>query len=207
MFGKRGMAFAVALLTAGGAVAALSLRGEPKRRVRFDVSETRHDAVLPSELAQWIIEGRRDFAVVDLRDTKDFEAGHVRGAVSCGGCHQDAEEGRKAQESGHFVDLSKKLVLYTQTGQEDVDLPKLLARNPRLYLLRGGYDAWTAEVLAPVPLTEAVDQDQLHALQRREAVRAFFSGERVDTAAPAVLPVTPIRREGAHRAAGPREGC
>ncbi len=61
-FSKRAVLFTVVLLVAGVAVAGLSMRGEPKRKLHFGVSQTQRQ-LEPRELASWIIEGRRDFAV------------------------------------------------------------------------------------------------------------------------------------------------
>lgn len=205
-FGKQGLLFAAVLLVTGGAVAALSLRGEPKRRLHFGVSQSAR-TVTPAQLASWMIEGRRDFTVIDLRPPEAFARGHIRDAVSCGQCHSSADEGRKALRETMFVDLTKKLVLYDDDGQESLELPKLLAKNPRLYTLAGGYEAWQREVLAPVSFGGETDAEQLHAKQKQEAVRAFFAGERVGASQPAVLPMAPIKRESTHQPAGPREGC
>ncbi|MDP1825656.1 MAG: rhodanese-like domain-containing protein [Archangium sp.] len=204
LFGKHGITFAVVLLVAGAAVAALSFRGEPKRKLHKGVSQ-KTSMVRPAELASWIIEGRRDFAIIDLRDPDDFKKGHVREAVNCGHCHDTAAEGRKASQENLFVDLSKKLVLYTETGEETVELPRALTKNPRLYTLQGGYAGWEKEVLAPVTFGGETDLEQVQAKQRQEAVRAFFAGER--TSQKAVLPIAPIKRQSAHQPAGAREGC
>ena len=185
LFGKNAILFAVVLLVASAAVAALSFRGEPKRKLRFGVSQGAR-TVTPPELASWIIEGRRDFAIIDLRESADFKKGHVRDAVSCAECHTTTEEGRKDTRETLFVDLSKKLVLYTETGEETVDLPRSLAKNPRLYTLKGGYEAWEKEVLAPVTFGGETDAEQRLLKQRQEAVRAFFAGERPGSSTPAV---------------------
>jgi len=207
LFNQNAIVFAVALLVASVAVAALSIRGEPKRRLHEGVAQNNVQTVTPDELASWIIEGRRDFVVVDMRDPDDFAKGHVRGAVNCGNCHTSKEEARKPDDESMFVDLSKKLVLYTDLGDETIDLPKLLARNPRLYTLTGGYDAWKREVLSPVAFGGETDLEQVHEKQKREAVRAWFAGERTDSSKAAVLPITPIRRRAAHQPAGAHEGC
>lgn len=199
------IAFVVVSLVGGIAVAGLSLRKEAPRRVKLDESAVAR-RVLPGELAQWIIEGRRDFTVIDLRKTEAFEAAHVRDAVHCGSCHENKAEGRKAAQE-HFIDLSKKLVLYTDTGKETVELPKIIARNPHLHVLDGGWAGWQKEVLAPVTFGGETDPAQIEDKRKREAIRAFFAGERPQTAAPAQLPITPIRRENAHKPAGASEGC
>jgi len=206
LFGRNGILFAVVLLVTGASVAALGFKGEPKRKLRFGISQGAR-TVTPHELASWIIEGRRDFAIIDLRDQIDFKRGHVRDAVSCAECHTSTEEGRKDTRETLFVDLSKKLVLYTETGDETVDLPKSLAKNPRLYTLKGGYAAWERDVLAPVKFGGEPDQEQLLVKQRQEAVRAFFAGERTGSSTPAVLPLEPIKRQSTHQPAGAREGC
>ena len=122
----------------------------------------------------------------------------MRNAVNCGNCHANAAEGRAAVDKGDFVDLTKKLVVYTDTGADPVELPKVLANNPRLMLLEGGYQAWRDEVLAKVSFENVTDQDRLYELQQREAVRAFFSGERPSTAgAVAPLPTTPSKGQRA----------
>jgi rhodanese-related sulfurtransferase len=207
MLTRNRIVFAVVFLASSVTVAALATRGPPPRRLTHAVDARTHAEVKANELARWIIEGRRDFTVIDLRAPEAFQKGHVRNAVNCGGCHANAAEGRAAVEKGDFVDLTKNLVVYTDTGADPVELPKVLANNPRLYLLKGGYQAWRDEVLAKVSFEGVLDQDRLYELQQREAVRAFFAGERPSTGAVAPLPVAPIKRESAHKPAGAREGC
>jgi rhodanese-related sulfurtransferase len=194
------------VLLLGAFIAAASLRGEPRRRLRYTVEADEGKRISPAALADWILQGRRDFVVIDMRERAAFDQGHIRAAVSCGTCHESRDEGRKAQASEQFVDLSKKLVFYTATGAEDVTLPKLLHDNPDLYLLSGGWAGWQREVLEKRPL-EGLEGEAREGWLRHEAVRAFFSGERPATATEAKLPVTPIKRSGAHKEAGPSEGC
>lgn len=206
MLTRNRILFAAVVLFSGVTVAALATRGPPPRKLTHAVDARDHAQVKPTQLAEWVIEGRRDFTVIDLRGPDDFGRGHVKNAVNCGHCHANAAEGRAAVEKGDFVDLSKKLVVYTATGKEPVELPKVLARNPNLMLLEGGYQAWQDQVLAKVSFDGVTDPERLNELARKEAMRAYFAGER-PSAAPAVLPTTPIRRENAHKPAAPREGC
>jgi rhodanese-related sulfurtransferase len=207
LFTKKAWAFAATFAALGLVIALVSLRGEPQGQVAFDVGGPGQPSVTPVELAQWGIEGRRDFAIVDLRAQDRFKAGHVRGAVNCGSCHGSADEGKKAQEGETFVDLTKKLVVYTETGAEAVQLPKVLAENPRLFRLEGGYAGWRTQVLAPVTFGGEADDGELAAKKLKEAIRAFYAGERPATGDTAKLPITPIRRENTHKPAGAAEGC
>lgn len=207
MFTLRRVLFFAALGLLGAGVAAASIRGEPQRRIAFPLAVPPSQEVAPSELAAWIIEGRRDFTVVDMRPGAAFQAGHLRGAVSCGSCHQDRAEARKTQAGEAFVDLSKKVVLYTQTGREPVVVPRVLHDNPRVLLLSGGYEAWGRDVLAPVDLSAARTDEELAAARKRDAVRSFFTGEAASERPTAKLPVEPVRRSGPHKAGGASEGC
>lgn len=207
MLTRNRILFAAVVLFSGVTVAALAGRGPPPRKLIYAVDARTHAEVTTTELSRWIIEGRRDFTVIDLRAPEAFEKSHVRNAVNCGHCHANAAEGRAAVEKGDFVDLTKKLVAYTDTGSDPVQLPKVLADNPRLYLLKGGYQAWRDEVLAKVSFEGVTDPDRLNELNQREAVRAFFSGERPTTGVTAPLPTAPIKRDTAHKPAAAREGC
>jgi rhodanese-related sulfurtransferase len=207
LISKAGWLFAAACLLGGGVVMALGVRGEPERKVKFEITNGHRLKVSPSELAAWGLDGRRDYVVVDLRPDDDFKEGHIRGAVSCGTCHATKTEGEKADQGDTFVDLTKKVVLYTESGAEPVKLPKKLAENPRLYLLEGGWEGWKSQVLAPVAFGGETSEAELDAKVKRDAVRAFYAGERPQSGKKAVLPIAPIKREGAHAPAKAAEGC
>ena len=196
----------LAVIALGSAVAVAAIGQKPGRSAEAWTPTPAH-SVTPAELAQWIVEGRRDFVVVDLRPSSAFQAGHVRGAVSCGSCHANRAEGQASQRGESFVDLSKKIVVYTASGTEPVVLPRSMVRSERLIALAGGYDAWAADILAPVRLDGITDPDELGRKRKAEALRAYFSGERADSAAAAALPIAPIRRDNAHTPARAREGC
>jgi rhodanese-related sulfurtransferase len=208
MLNSKRIVFGMVFLVSGITVAALSGKGPPPRRLQYGVEAGAHRSVAPAELARWIIEGRRDFAVIDLRSPADFQKGHVLAAVNCSHCHVDRRAAPKAEEAGNFVDLSKKLIVYTETGTERVELPRRLATNPNLFLLRGGWQAWQRDILTKVSLDGVDDGEERAERLRREAVRAFFSGERVSTPGAAQSPAAPTPRERAPRpAATAREGC
>ena len=187
------------LLAAG--IAAASIRPEPEQRV-LPLASPAARGVTPAELAGWIIEGRRDFTVVDMRSRSEFQAGRIRGAVSCASCHQDRAEATRAQAGEAFVDLSKKVVLYTQTGGEPVVVPKVLHDNPRVLFLAGGYEAWKHDVLAPVDLAAAGSDEELAAARKRDAGRSFFTGEAASPRPTAAAPGSPGRTPAGGGAAG-----
>ncbi|MBM4320763.1 MAG: hypothetical protein FJ125_12620 [Deltaproteobacteria bacterium] len=218
MLSKNAVLFAGTLLLLSGALALASLSGEPQGAVASPVSWSPGQRVEPAELSEWIITGKRDFVVVDVRAEGSVAAGSIRDAVRCGSCHGSAEEGCRAMGGAGFVDLSKKVVFLTETGREAVVVPKILLDNPRLHLLRGGFAAWQAELLNEPPTPDPGDDTgRLQALRRQGALRRFHLGlDPIDgpatgqpTGAPpaAAQPApTPSRRVNAHRP-GKLEGC
>ncbi len=190
MITPRRVVFFAVLGLLGAGLAAVSVRGEPQRRLSSPLAPSPAQVVTPAELAGWIVEGRRDFTVVDMRSRAE-----------------DRAEGRKAQADEGFVDLARKVVLYTQTGREPVVVPRVLHDNPRVLLLSGGYDGWGRDVLAPVDLAAAKSDEDLAAAKKRAAVRSFFTGEAASERPTAKLPVEPVRRTGPHKAGSAAEGC
>ena len=205
--GRWELALAVLFLLVGGVVAVASLGGEPEAMKTFTVAPADARAVSPAELSDWIISGKRDFALVDLRDSAQHETGSIRGAVHCGNCHASKEEGAASMEGDSFVDLSRKLVLFTERGDESVEVPKIIYQNPHLYMLEGGYQAWEAELLAEVSL-DAQDRDEVRQDKlKRMAVRDFYLGRNTASSQPAPIVAAPVRRVRPHRAAVADEGC
>lgn len=205
MITKARVLFAVALLLPGSAIAVLSLRGEPQPALAAVAPHTKANEVLPAELAEWIITGRNDFVLLDMRDLAAYRQGHIRGAFSCQSCHGSREEGKQFLQSAPGVDLAKRVVLYTETGAEEVRVPKIIHDNPYLYHLRGGYRAWSAEVLAEAKLADGDSEAVALSKQKHNAVRNLFLGKAVAAEAPVRLKIKPVRRMRAHKSAD--EGC
>lgn len=203
IFSRGDLVFGAGLAVAGVIVLVGALRGEPRYELKASVQLAASQRVLPGELADWIVSGRRDFALIDMRSSEAFAKDHIRGAVNCGSCHASKDEGRMTES---FVDLSKKLVIYSDGDSESIQLPKILTKNQQLYRLAGGYDGWKSEVLAPVSFNDVSDEAELDAAKKRDAVRAYMAGERATAPVEAKLPVKPIKRSGAHAMAA-SEGC
>jgi rhodanese-related sulfurtransferase len=157
------------------------------------------DHVAPSDLAAWIIEGRRDYRLLDLRDEKAYGEYHVPTAESV-----PIEALRDA-----VLLPNEKLVLYSDGGIHAAQAWMLLrARGHRAaYTLRGGLDAWKETVLFPAAPADP----------RAVAVATFFGGApRGGASGPApalqapVLPkveAAPPPRAGAAPARRKKEGC
>ena len=148
------------------------------------------DRVAPSVLGEWLIEGRRDFVLIDVRSAEDF----AQGAIS------DARNVPLARLVTAEVIASlpddRKVIVYSN-GSENAAKAAVMLRLAGLdaRLLAGGYNAWHAQVLNPdIPLSE-VSGESLQVSEQR-AFACYFVGERSgasarpdDLAEPFVPPV------------------
>jgi rhodanese-related sulfurtransferase/uncharacterized membrane protein YedE/YeeE len=171
------------------------------------------DAVQATDLANWIIQGRNDFKLVDLRDEKDFAAYHI----------PTADNVPLASLTPDFAAHNEKIILYSDNGIEAAKAWFLLeAQDYRFaYSLDGGMRAWQDTVLFP---KKAIGADTAASEQQAQVAKYFggaqqIAGAAVSTAAAPVLPppvapapqVAPVTT-GAKPPAGPqakkkKEGC
>ncbi len=155
-----GLAAVFARPTPGGSV---SLR--PQELAVIVQKEVDH--VRPVELADWIITGRADYRLIDLRDEEAFAAYHVPGA----------ENIRPAALLSSDVARNEKLVLYSDDGVRAAQAWFLLRAEgyKAVYMLSGGLDGWKREVLFPTIAADAPTAQQADMAKLR-AVCAYFGG-------------------------------
>jgi hypothetical protein len=160
---------------AGGAV---SIR--PDELARIVQAEVDH--VTPDDLADWIVQGRADYRLIDLRDEKSYAEYHIPGA----------ELVPITQLADASLARNERIVLYSDGGIHSAQAWFLLrARGYRgVYILLGGLDEWRDQVLSPVLASEPTPFEAKRN-QRLQARAAHFGGQaRVGTGvAPEPVPV------------------
>jgi len=173
--------------------------------------ERREDHVTPQELAAWIIEGRADYRLVDIRDEKAFAEYHI----------PTAENIPLASVLDGALTRADKIVLYGDGAVHAAQAWMVLrgASYPRVYTLGEGLDAWKDEVLFPV-MPSSPSPDAQARFERAAQVAKYFGGQpraaaaaggepmALPTAAAAPVVAPPSLPAGA--GAGPRkkrEGC
>lgn len=173
--------------------------------------ERREDHVTAADLAAWIVAGRADYRLIDLRDERAFAEYHVPGAESL----------PLAKLMDGSLARNEKLVLYGDGGIHAAQAWMLLrgAGYRASYTLLGGLDAWREEVLFPaVPASPSPEQGR--DFERRAQLARFFGGQPRATsvegavaamplpaAAPAVAAPTLPAGAGATPARKKKEGC
>jgi rhodanese-related sulfurtransferase len=135
------------------------------------------DRVTVAELAEWLIEGREDFHLVDVRAAGDFEQGSI------GGAENIPLAALVTAETLATLPADRKIVVYSN-GSENAAKAAVLLRLAGLnaHLLAGGYNAWHARILNPDITAEEVDGESLQVSAQR-AYACYFVGSREGDAA------------------------
>jgi rhodanese-related sulfurtransferase len=164
------LALAVVLL---GAVA-LFARPYPGSKVTLDAKAlalavgTEADHVEAQELAAWIVEGRADYRLVDLRTAAEFARYHIPTAVNVPmNVLTDAGLGRQ-----------EKIVLYSEGGIHSAQAWMLLKAQgyKAVYMLKGGLDEWNDQVVFPV-LADNPTAEERARDERLRSMSVFFGGQ------------------------------
>ncbi len=152
-----------------------------------EVIVSQQDHVTPGELAQWLIEKRDDFQLVDIREPWKFDDYHIPTAVNIPMSELFTAAGLKRLERG------KKIVVYGLGAGHSAQAQLLLAlKGYDAYSLKAGISAWWAEVMTPRSLWSE-DQDPA-GYQRAKQIRSYFMGapgQPQGSAAPAAAPPPP----------------
>ena len=146
----------------------LANSGEAFQQVARDVIHGQ-DHVSVEELADWLIKGRKDFVLVDIRPQSAFEAGHIESAIN--------RPLTYLVEPGALSDLpsDRRLVLYSNGTRKSAQAIVLLRLTGlEASTLLGGYNAWEQRVLYP-ELTASTDDEVLEA-RKRQAIACYFAG-------------------------------
>jgi rhodanese-related sulfurtransferase len=126
------------------------------------------DRVAPKELASWMLEGRADYRVIDLRNEAAFASGHI----------PSAEHIPAAALADAGLGRTEKLVLVGDDGVGSAQAWLLL--KARGYtgatLLSGGFAGWHEQVVSPV-LVENPTPEQKAENDRLIAIAAHFGGQ------------------------------
>jgi rhodanese-related sulfurtransferase len=154
--------------------AALFASPHPGSRVTLDARElalvvgTEADHVEAPELAAWIIQGRADYRLIDLRSEAEFAAYHIPTAQNIPmTVLADAGIGRQ-----------EKLVLYSEGGIHSAQAWMLLRAQgyKAVYMLKGGLDEWKDQVVFPVVADNPTPAERARD-ERLRAISTFFGGQ------------------------------
>jgi rhodanese-related sulfurtransferase len=138
------------------------------------------DHVTPADLAAWIVEGRSDYRLIDIRDEKSFAEYHI----------PTAENVPLATVLDGALGRTDKIVLYGDGGIHAAQAWMVLRGRgfAQAYTLLEGLDAWKDEVLFPVMPQTASPEEQAR-FERAVQVAKLFGGQPRAAAAPGSEPM------------------
>lgn len=195
-----------------GAVA-LFARPSPGSIVTLDtkelaaIVEREDDHVTTSELAGWIVEGRSDYRLVDLRREKEYAEYHV----------PTAENVTVTALPDAALLRNERIVLYSEGGIHASQAWMLMRVQgfKSVYTLKGGLEQWKDDVLFPTLAENAAPPERAR-FERAAALARFFGGtprtggSAALAAAPPPMPKVEAPVAPAGPASAPRkkkEGC
>ncbi|MCP4135791.1 MAG: rhodanese-like domain-containing protein [bacterium] len=152
------------------------------------------DQVSPVELSDWIIKGKNDYQLIDIRSEKEYGNGSIKGAENI-----PLEKLLKKETINDELSDSKIIVLYS-TGNSHAHQAWLVLKSvgKDAYVLEGGYNFWNSMILNPkLPSREASD-DEILKYKKAKYIAAFFGGssaqvESADGATPQAK--KPVKRK------------
>jgi hypothetical protein len=149
--------------------------------------------VTAAALAAQLVASPDSWWVVDLRADAGLAKGSLPGAIAAGSFE------RAATVVAGLVPTRRLLVF----AQGDLEAPPkgVVSFPGEVFVLAGGYDAWTAEVLTKPSAPPDPTAAQLDAFRTRAALNSHFTGTAA-VAAPAPTEARPV----APQAAAPKKG-
>jgi rhodanese-related sulfurtransferase len=131
------------------------------------IVESKVDHVQVSELADWIIQNKTDFRLIDLRTEKEFNEYHIPNAenIPITGLEKEA------------IGRNEKIVIYSEGGIHSAQAWMLLRAKgyKGVYILFGGLEEWQEKILFPNLPDNATDE-QKRDFEKTKEISRFFGG-------------------------------
>ncbi len=170
------------------------------------IVEKELDHVSVEELADWIIQGRMDYRLLDLRDGKEFAEYAI----------PSSEHVPLAALESYPLLRNEKIVLYSGGGIHSAQAWFLLkARGYKgVYMLTGGMEEWKDRILFP-RIPENPSNDRQASFEKMKYVSQFFGGSPQsgigEAAAPVRRPIPKLETKSQQIPTGKgkkkKEGC
>jgi rhodanese-related sulfurtransferase len=125
------------------------------------------DHVSAEDLADWIIQGKSDFKMLDLRTEKEFNEYHI----------PSSDLVPLAELNEYPLSRNEKIILYSEGGIHSAQAWMLLRAKgyKAVYMLFGGLEEWTDKILFP-KLAQNATPDQIAIFEKMKEVSKFFGG-------------------------------
>ncbi|RJP58785.1 MAG: rhodanese-like domain-containing protein [Deltaproteobacteria bacterium] len=144
-------------------------RFDPEAIARTIIEGT--DQIDPKTLSEWIIEGRRDFILIDIRSEKEYEKGKIKGAENI--------PLQKLITKSTIEELPKdKIIVIYSNGSSHASQAWLVMKTAGIdaYILEGGFNYWSSFILNPAQCSINASDDEILKYRSQVAVSNYFGG-------------------------------
>ncbi|PKL37415.1 MAG: hypothetical protein CVV44_13755 [Spirochaetae bacterium HGW-Spirochaetae-1] len=159
------------------AVIMLFLPGSSKNKYRFEpevMAKTineKGDQVSPQDLSQWIIEGKTDYQLIDIRNSEEYAKGNIKTSENI-----PLENLLKRSTIDTDLSDSKMIILYSNGNSHAHQAWLVLkAAGKDAYVLEGGFNHWVAAILNPEPAKDSSD-DEILKYNLAASISSYFGG-------------------------------
>ncbi|HOV09900.1 MAG TPA: rhodanese-like domain-containing protein [Spirochaetota bacterium] len=157
------------------AVIMLFLPGSDTRKFSFKPEDlaaaiaSGDDAITASTLSEWIIQGKSDLMIIDIRSEEDFSKGAIKNAVNI-----PLQKLLKKETLNSEFNVPKTVVLYSN-GNSHAHQAWLVLKSAGVdaLVLQGGYNAWVETILNPSKPV-AMEDDEVLKYNAALSVAKFF---------------------------------
>lgn len=198
-----------ALAAAALALGVIALAGDPGRghvvtldtRELAGIVDAQVDHVRATDLADWIVQNRSDYRLVDLRTPAEFAAYHV----------PTSENVPLAELMDAGLARNERIVLISDGGIHAAQAWMLMRaeRYPNVRMVLGGLEAWRDSVLYPVAPADSTPRARATFERAAQVARFFGGGPRAASPADeptlAALPEAPMPAAVAPASGGARK--
>lgn len=131
------------------------------------IVETKVDHVTVQDLADWIIQAKMDFKLIDIRTEQEYNEYHI----------PNSENITMTSLEKADIQKSEKIVIYSEGGIHSAQAWMLLKAKgyKGVYILFGGLEDWKDQILFP-KLPETATPDQVAKFEKTKEISKFFGG-------------------------------
>ncbi len=130
------------------------------------------DQISPNVLSEWIIEGRADYKLIDIRNPEEFAAGSIKGAVNIPMAKILERKTMNSELPAH-----KKNIIFSNGDSHAAQTWLILkAAGKEVYTLEGGYNYWNKLILNPKLPSETPSDDEVLQYKKAKGIADYFGG-------------------------------
>ncbi len=125
------------------------------------------DHITANQLAEWIIKGKMDFRLIDLRTDQEYMEYHI----------PQSENVPITGLLSHGLQRNEKIVLYSDGGIHSAQAWFLMKAQQYkgVYMLLGGMESWKSDILFPSLALNASAEERTE-FEKQKEISRFFGG-------------------------------